>query len=248
MSTIPLLESTDGHFLAGFIDAEGCFQIRANNGAQSWRCVFTLALRDDDAEILVELQRLTGLGALTQLPAPGTSRPQVVWSIQSWPDCARLAELLERFPLRGHKRREAAVWAEAVRELGECPRPDHLPRLAAEIRSLKRYVNLEWAPGAAPRHEAGLLSYLGGFFTGEGHLYLSGSRCRLAVRLRDDDRPLRARARCRRRCSDCPRVSLLRAEHDKSLPCLSRVYDLFPGGWGSVTTTALAESSLAACP
>jgi hypothetical protein len=35
-----------------------------------------------------------------------------------------------------------------------------------------------------------LIPYLGGFFTGEGHLYLSRDKCRVMVRLRDDDLPL----------------------------------------------------------
>jgi LAGLIDADG DNA endonuclease family protein len=186
----PDLESADGHFLAGFIDAEGCFQIVANNGRQNWSCLFTLALRDDDAELLVDLQRLTGLGALTRQSARGTSRPQVLWSIQRHSECRRLAELLERFPSRGHKRHEAAIWAEAVGELEACPRPERLPRLAVEIRSLKRYVNSGRAPGASPSSDAGLMNYLGGFVTGEGHLFLAPSGCRLVVRLRDDDRGL----------------------------------------------------------
>src|SRR3954452_4254461 len=95
------LQAHDGHFLAGLIDAEGCFQLRAVNGGANWSCDLSLALRDDDAKLLVELHELTGLGTLKNVPARATSRPQVSWSIQRRPECQKLAGLLERFPLRG---------------------------------------------------------------------------------------------------------------------------------------------------
>src|SRR3954447_20445743 len=126
--------SRDGHFLAGFIEAEGCFQITANNGGAAWACVFTLGLRDDDAELLVELHALTGLGHLRPKPAFGTSMPQILWTIQRRSDCLRLAEILEQFPLRGRKSMEAEVWTRAVRELEHNPNPAGLPQLASEIR------------------------------------------------------------------------------------------------------------------
>src|SRR3954453_7417317 len=46
----PSLQRHDGHFLAGFIEAEGCFEIRQNNGGVNWSCVFTLVQRDDDLD------------------------------------------------------------------------------------------------------------------------------------------------------------------------------------------------------
>src|SRR5438270_396084 len=57
--------------------------------------------------------------------------------------CLRLADLMERHPLRGplrgRKRLEARIWSDAVRALAENPRPPRLPKDAAEIRLLKRY-------------------------------------------------------------------------------------------------------------
>lgn len=185
-----MLAAQDGHFVAGFIDAEGCFRIRANNGGAAWACTFGLALRDDDADLLVELQTLTGLGHLRLVPARGTSMPQVLWTIQRRSDCLRLAEILEQFPLRGRKRMEAETWTRAVRELNRDPNPERLPQLASEIRSLKRYVNPVSTPRTPSRFDDDLASYFGGFFTGEGHLYLGGGTCRVVTRLRDDDRPL----------------------------------------------------------
>lgn len=188
----PIPSPQDGHFLAGLIDAEGCFQIRPNNGGTAWQCWFSLALRDDDAEVLVELHELTRLGHLQRTPARGTSKPQITWMIQRQADCLRLVELLDRFPLRARKRAVAEIWVRAVRELAREPRPAALPQLAAQSRSLKRYVNPEAKEHVPPRLDDDLAYYLGGFFTGEGHLHLSKATCRTVIKLRDDDRPLLA--------------------------------------------------------
>jgi hypothetical protein len=187
----PRLTTTDGHFLAGFLDAEGYFGLRPNNGGQGWQCWMSLALRDDDAEILVALRRLTSLGRLTQAPARGTSRPQVIWKIVSHAECLGLAEQLGGFPLRGRKRREYEIWCEAVHDLVEEPRPASLPLAHADIRALRRYVDPERRsnePVELTEDAAG--PYLGGFFTGEGHLSISRRRVRTAVKVREDDRAL----------------------------------------------------------
>src|SRR3954462_11868090 len=134
-------DARDGHFLAGLIEAEGCFQLSPANGGANWLSGFALALRDDESELLVEMHELTGLGALRSVPACGTSKPQVLWSIQRRSDCQELAELLARFPLRGRKRLEAELWTTGVRALRDSPHPVDLPQIADEIRSLKRYVN-----------------------------------------------------------------------------------------------------------
>ena len=70
------LADADGHGLAGFLDAEGCFQIRPNNRGRTWSCHMTVAVRDDDADLLTDLCRVTGLGRVSAKRAQGTSRPQ----------------------------------------------------------------------------------------------------------------------------------------------------------------------------
>jgi hypothetical protein len=108
------LGELDGHALAGFIEAEASFAIVPNNGGRTWTCAMTLNQRDDDADMLLDIVRVTGLGRLHAVPARRTSRPQVVWSVGSKLECRQLVGLLRRFPLRGRKRREFAVWAAAV--------------------------------------------------------------------------------------------------------------------------------------
>jgi hypothetical protein len=108
------VDDVDGHALAGFIEAEGSFSIAANNGGRSWLCGMSLNQRADDADLLCDIVRVTGLGRLYAVPARRTSRPQVVWSVASKLECRELARLLQRYPLRGRKRREFALWSAAV--------------------------------------------------------------------------------------------------------------------------------------
>jgi hypothetical protein len=45
------VDDVDGHALAGFIEAEGSFEIRPNNGGNSWICGMALTQRADDADM-----------------------------------------------------------------------------------------------------------------------------------------------------------------------------------------------------
>jgi LAGLIDADG endonuclease len=192
------LSEADAHALAGFIDAEGSLRIDPNNGGRSWQCGMALAQRIDDADVLFDVCHATGLGRVTLKPAVRGSRPQATWSVASKRECAELVRLLERHPLRGRKRLEFAVWAEAVRRWATRPYGAPSPgehaamrRAAAEIRQLKRYVDP--GRGAAvdrPAARDELVWFLGGFFSGEGYLEVDRSRARLVVKLRRDDRPL----------------------------------------------------------
>ena len=102
------------HWLAGFIDGEGCFRIQKEKGGGYYACQFSLKLRDDDRAILEECVRRTRAGILHVMAAYGTSRPGVRWAVQSRADCWKLAAILDRHPLRAKKAREYAVWREAL--------------------------------------------------------------------------------------------------------------------------------------
>jgi hypothetical protein len=184
-----------GHGLSGLLEAEGHLFIKPRSCGRSWACGLSVALRDDDADLLHDMERLTGLGRLGSTPARASSRPQVYWAIRSKLECLALAELLERYPMRGRKRLEAKVWSSAVRRWAakqygcDASLAAELTSMAADLRSLRRY--LEPADqGAPPEEDAGFLPYFGGFFTGDGSFALANRRARVIVKLRRDDRPL----------------------------------------------------------
>jgi hypothetical protein len=193
------VDDVDGHALAGFIEAEGSFSIVPNNGGRSWLCGMSLNQRADDADVLCDIVRVTGLGRLYPVPARRTSRPQVVWSVASKLECRELVRLLQRYPLRGRKRREFAVWSAAVDRWSESlhgssrTADGFMSSAAAELRALRRYVD-PGHPGApedrVPEPPSdGLSAFLGGFFTGEGSFSLRG-RAVAGIHLRADDADL----------------------------------------------------------
>ena len=193
------LADADAHALAGFIEAEGSFSIAANNGGRSWLCGMSLNQRADDADLLCDIVRVTGLGRLYAVPARRTSHPQVVWSVASKLECRELARLMRRYPLRGRKRREFAVWSAAVDRWSESLHGStriadgFMSSAAAELRALRRYVRPRGPQHRRGRVPAlpseGLSAFLGGFFTGEGSFSLRG-RAAAGIHLRADDADL----------------------------------------------------------
>jgi len=117
---------------------------------------------------------------------------------QAYDNWIELVRLLERHPLRGRKRREFDVWAAAVgrwaaRPYGATSPGDHaaMRRASDELRRLRRYVDPGAGAGVDPPARCDdLVWFLGGFFSGEGHLQLDRLSARLVVKLRRDDRPL----------------------------------------------------------
>jgi hypothetical protein len=185
------LSPVDGHALAGFLDAEGSFVIGPNNRGRTWSCCLDVAVRLDDADVLTDLCRVTGLGRVTTRPARRTSRPQADWRVASKRECAELARILRTFPLRARKRRDFEIWARAVDRWAANPYDASAVHAemacdAAALRDVRRYVDSP--PPALDGSAEDLLAYLGGFFSGEGWLGLSGLQPRAVVKLRRDDR------------------------------------------------------------
>jgi hypothetical protein len=114
------IDSAFGNWLAGFIDGEGCFTIRHSKRVGSVGCSFILSVRFDDAEIIEEIHRRTDIGRVRvrdRTGGPGLNgKPQVLWAVNSVPDCLRLAALLDEHPLRAKKRRDYAIWRLALAE------------------------------------------------------------------------------------------------------------------------------------
>jgi hypothetical protein len=106
-----MVDDAFGHWLAGFIDGEGCFWIRRDKS--SWTVRFRLVLRYDDRPVLAEIARVTGLGLLRDRDhSPGN--PQSGWEVHRKADQLMLVELLDLYPLRSKKARDYALWRKAV--------------------------------------------------------------------------------------------------------------------------------------
>lgn len=109
-----------GHWLAGFIDGEGCFTIPSRSNAskgyhgRAFGCRMDLGLRQDDRPILDLIQSTTKLGKVGMVYAKRYTMAR--WYIGSKEGCRGLVTLLDQYPLRAKKRRDYDVWRLAVKE------------------------------------------------------------------------------------------------------------------------------------
>ena len=108
----------------------------------------TVAVRDDDADLLTDLRRVTGLGRVSAKRAQGTSRPQACWTVASKRECAELARILRALSaagpqaprFRGLGARGRSLVGRPVRRAGRRPIPcPDGPRRRA-LRLVRRYV------------------------------------------------------------------------------------------------------------
>lgn len=163
------MENDFGHWLAGFIDGEGCFFIsryERRNGP-GFCPAFLLRLRADDRAILEEIVRTTGIGKLTwerrESGSPSTrpnTSPALGWRVVAKADIRALIEILDRHPLRSKKARDYAIWREAVmywiatpstgfaRGLGESRDWGPVAALREQLMALRRYDSVAAAPPA----------------------------------------------------------------------------------------------------
>lgn len=115
-----MVDDAFGHWLAGFIDGEGCFTIvrYRKNTSDQFGTRFALKLRDDDRVVLEEIYERVGVGSLVPDRHRGVTRPggkpALVWKLQSKATCMALVEILDKYPLRSKKARDYAIWREAV--------------------------------------------------------------------------------------------------------------------------------------
>lgn len=113
----PAIDPAFAHWMAGFIDGEGCFHVHKKkvNGCETYDCQFSLTLRADDAPIAESMrQALGGIGSIARRPAKGNAREQVRFCVSSKADCMHLRAVLSVFPLRAKKARDFAIWCDAL--------------------------------------------------------------------------------------------------------------------------------------
>jgi hypothetical protein len=109
-----LIDPAFGHWLAGFVDGEGCFQVSRNTSGRRFRCAYycrlTIALREDDDGILNEIQRQTGVGNVDG----DRKRRQRRWVVTDRDGVRVVRDIFRVYPLRAKKSRDFALWDEGV--------------------------------------------------------------------------------------------------------------------------------------
>ena len=130
------IDPTFGHWLAGFIAGEGCFTITAEG--RYWRLAFVINLRDDDADILREIQSRLGFGQLYPKKAKGASQPQMSWQVQTLDECLQLIYVLDQFSLRARKAKDYHIWRRAV-FAKSAKEPKRISELANELKEARAY-------------------------------------------------------------------------------------------------------------
>lgn len=105
-----------GHWLAGFIDGEGCFLIHNGKAGRSHSFRLGVHQRADDLAILEEIQERTGIGRIygPTYRSKGADNPCYEWRVSTDADLLAMLDLLDRFPLRAKKKRDYAIWRDAV--------------------------------------------------------------------------------------------------------------------------------------
>jgi len=139
-----------GHWFAGFVDGEGCFEVRKSTAGGCLRYVprFSLVLREDDKAILLEIQDRLGAGCIAKRNKPGGVIDQYQLIIETRRDCPKLVDVFDRYPLRAKKAREYPIWREAVMEWLSSTGPrnwDVMYQYQCRIREERRYKEEEYA-------------------------------------------------------------------------------------------------------
>src|SRR5262245_39478982 len=107
-----------GQWLTGFVDGEGCFELKVTRRKQSLPrlCAsFVICLRADDVAILNQIRAFFGCGGIWYDNGPARKNPLAIYSTSAWTDLATIiVPHFERYPLRAKKARDFPLWREAV--------------------------------------------------------------------------------------------------------------------------------------
>lgn len=140
------------YWLAGLIDGEGHFAIKAH-ARGTHAPAFALKMRADEEGTLQLIRRTLGIGKVEREPREETN-DLVRWVVQDKAGCQRLVDILDKYPLRAKKRLDYDIWREAVCEWSQRPRgnrwhgPTDNTRMAAlrgRLMAVRKYVDVPWS-------------------------------------------------------------------------------------------------------
>ena len=191
---LPTINPKFGHWIAGMIDGDGCFQMTKNSSHYS--CSFNLMQRNDNSAILQEIIKETKIGYPQYLPKYKTSNPLFGWCIGSKNECLSLIHILDQYPLRAKKLQDYLIWKEAVLLLtpGDNSTWEKIAILRDKLTEARRYkVSNLYQPAPVSTNDESFGHWLAGFIAAEGCFRVVKVRkgnyysCRFSLKLREDD-------------------------------------------------------------
>lgn len=115
-------EESFGYYLSGFVDGEGSFilTLQKQHGREHPRAIFQIILRNDDIEILEQIQQYLNCGKIYFFSRKGRSNSCPYWKTAHYvvykPDDLYNIVIphFETYPLRAKKARDFVIWEQGV--------------------------------------------------------------------------------------------------------------------------------------
>ncbi len=108
------------HYVVGFVDGEGCFSISFNKNdgrLPEVRLMFEIELREDDEQILHEIQKLLGCGNIYHLKYERYAkwRPHVKLKVSNFNDIStKIIPFFKKYPPQAKKRLQFEQFCQAA--------------------------------------------------------------------------------------------------------------------------------------
>ncbi len=132
-------------WFSGFIDGEGYFQI-AQETPTYFRMALTIDLREDDEQIVREIQSTLNVGQIYHIFKKADRLKGIKSADQFRWTCRRPDEILEAiiplfdsYPLKTKKSREYKIWRDAAFLIGSSTNAPELERLHRELLAQRKY-------------------------------------------------------------------------------------------------------------
>ena len=142
------------NYIVGFVDGEGCFSITINKNStriSEIRLIFEIEVREDDEDILRQIQTALACGAIYRLSYDRYQkwRPHVKYKVSNFQDIStKIIPFFRKYPLKAKKRfqfqkfcyvaemmrRKEHLTAEGVEQISSLRHKDSLDALDAHVQ------------------------------------------------------------------------------------------------------------------